>query len=33
MELDLPRCSFGRLENLEVFNFGLIYGEFGGLLL
>ena len=29
-ELDLSRCSFGRLKNLEVFNFSLIYGEFGG---
>jgi len=29
-ELDLSKCSFGRLESL--FIFGLIYAEFGGLL-
>ena len=32
MELDLPKCSFGRLDNLYNFNLGLIYGEFGSLL-
>jgi len=29
LELNLPKCSFCRL---DYFNFGLIYGEFGGLL-
>jgi len=33
LELDLDsRCSFDRLHNLEVFNFGLIHADFGGLL-
>ena len=33
LELDLDsRCTCDKLDNLEVFNFGLIHAEFGGLL-
>jgi len=31
LELDLSKCTFGTLNNLEnYFNFGLIHAKFGG---